>query len=329
MTTSVGSSVQPHDKQARVRQLGRLAAYAVVAICLAVMAVQIARHAGQIREVDWQFGWQTGVATFCIMFGQVAIGWISLCWLGCLGVKPYWKDVLRIHLVSQPLKYLPIGGIFNVTGQTAALGRLPGVGLPRSATAVALMQAIVFAGGVAWYGLTLCLQNNGNSTFGLLMIGVLPASLILLSMFRFWQGLPLRLVLKGSNQDANVRFRIAPDVPRLIAIALLGLIAWGLFGLSLVLITAQVITISVKMAMQLTGVMAAAWIVGFLSFVAPAGLGVRDVTMMVLLQPLLGEPLSVVIPVVSRLLWIVADLGNFFVGVIILRLRSLRPSPSI
>ncbi len=106
---------------------------------------------------------------------------------------------------------------------------------------------------------------------------------------------------------------------------LLALASWGLFGLSLVLIASQMVTIHVATAVQLSGVMSVAWMVGFISFVAPAGLGVRDAAMMVLLQPLLSDPVPVMLSLVTRLIWVTADLCNYFAALVFLRSSLPRP----
>ncbi len=109
--------------------------------------------------------------------------------------------------------------------------------------------------------------------------------------------------------------------------ALLGLAAFGLFGMSLVLITAQLTVLSPDAAFRIVGVMAASWLLGFVSFVVPAGIGVRDAAMMALLLPILGEPWSVVVPVFSRVLWVLADLCNLVLSLVVKGRRIPQPGP--
>ena len=309
-------------RSARLRKLARWAGYLVAAACIAVMGVRVVERSSRIRDVEWRIGWQTPAAIGCVMCGQVASAGITYLWLLSLGAKPDWSRVMSIHLTAQPLKYLPIGGVFNLVGQTTGLGQLPGVGLPRAALAVGLMQAVVIAGGAAWYGVTLCLRSRDFIGLGMLLIGILPLMLLGVSRFRFWRAILLRRFMRNRDGEDHVDLRIGADLQKLVAIGLLALIAWGAFGLSLVLITSQLTVVSVETAIALSGAMAAAWLAGFLSMVAQAGIGVRDVTMMALLGPIVGDPYSVVVSVISRVLWTLADLCSFVVGILFPRLRS-------
>jgi glycosyltransferase 2 family protein len=58
-----------------------------------------------------------------------------------------------------------------------------------------------------------------------------------------------------------------------------------------------------------TGAFAAAWCAGFLLVVAPAGAGAREAALILLLGGVLTGPQATVVAVVSRLLFVVGDLG--------------------
>jgi glycosyltransferase 2 family protein len=61
--------------------------------------------------------------------------------------------------------------------------------------------------------------------------------------------------------------------------------------------------------LQVTGAFAGAWCVGFLLVVAPAGVGMREAALILLLGSSMSRPQATVVAVVSRLLFIAADLG--------------------
>ena len=56
------------------------------------------------------------------------------------------------------------------------------------------------------------------------------------------------------------------------------------------------------------GAYALAWVAGFLVFFAPAGAGARELTLVVLLAPVLERPEALAVAVVSRVLSVVGDL---------------------
>jgi uncharacterized membrane protein YbhN (UPF0104 family) len=58
-----------------------------------------------------------------------------------------------------------------------------------------------------------------------------------------------------------------------------------------------------------TGGFAVAWCAGFLLVVAPAGAGVREAALVLVLGGTLARPQAWVVALVSRLLFVVGDLG--------------------
>ena len=70
-----------------------------------------------------------------------------------------------------------------------------------------------------------------------------------------------------------------------------------------------------------TGAFALAWLVGFLVVIAPAGAGVREVTLVFLLQSAATGPQALSLALVSRFLMTAADAIGFAVGVAIGRGR--------
>jgi glycosyltransferase 2 family protein len=60
---------------------------------------------------------------------------------------------------------------------------------------------------------------------------------------------------------------------------------------------------------QATAAFAAAWCAGFLLVVAPAGAGVREAALVLLLGGAITRPAAVVVAVLSRLLFVLGDLG--------------------
>jgi uncharacterized membrane protein YbhN (UPF0104 family) len=73
------------------------------------------------------------------------------------------------------------------------------------------------------------------------------------------------------------------------------------------------------MGIRLGGLMAVSWVAGVLSVGVPAGLGVRDSILMLLLQRVLPSPWPVTVPIVSRLVWVAADLLNLIPGALLNR----------
>ncbi len=309
----------------------------VAVLAFALIGRQAYLQLDSIRTIQWHFGWLTALALICIMLGQCAVGSITFVGLKAFGAKPSWSAVVNIHLLSQAAKYLPAGGFFNVAAQALALGRLPSVGAARAARAIGAMMITLCVAAGAWAGLGLWLDRL-QPTWGIAVgLGALVLCAVGIRSRRAgnWltRGVPLEARppmpdFPGATMADEPPVTTTPSTQAVAKMALLGLAAFALFGMSLVLITVQLTAISPELAFRMVGVMAASWLLGFISFVVPAGIGVRDAAMMALLLPILGEPWAVVVPVLSRLLWVLADLCNLVFSLAVVRRRVPQPDPA-
>jgi hypothetical protein len=87
------------------------------------------------------------------------------------------------------------------------------------------------------------------------------------------------------------------------------LVSWLAYGLHVWVLAAQFGAGGPPLVARATGAFAAAWCAGFLLVVAPAGAGVREAALVLLLGGVLTRPEATVVAVVSRLLFVVGDLG--------------------
>jgi len=290
----------------------------VAGACLAYVLRQALAQADQIRASDYQPGWLTLLAVPCVMLGQLAVGSITFLLLRLLGARAGWVAVVRIHLMAQVAKYLPIGGVLNVAAQANGLARLPEVGTARAVGVLPLSLGTILASAVTWFGVTALLGAAYPWWVAAVAVPALPVFWGLLYSRRLWQSRPARLLAKYVSRNTLVE-AVALHLGARFLLLPIGLAAWILFGSSLVLIAGQFAPVEARAAIRIAGAMAASWVLGFLSFVVPAGLGVREAAMMTLLEPLVPPPGPVLIPLVSRLVCMMADLLNLLVAVALLR----------
>lgn len=346
---SPGRNVVARDREGpsppRRRIAVRVAGLALAIACIVLFAREAALRWNDIRAIEWRWGWQTTAAVACIVLGHIAAARLTHDCLRMFGGAPHWPHVLRVHLLSQAAKYLPVGGVLNVAAQTAGLARLSGVGPRRGALGVVCMTAIVCAGGVSWFGLALLVPDNDRATLpgaftgmGWAFLLALPAVILVVAQSWFWRRLAARLTSAAPNDAPGAPpLSGSPDadaggvVPRsrgalVGSIALMGTATMGLFGASLAFLAAQVTTVELLTGVRLVGCMSAAWVLGFLSFLVPAGMGVRDYSLMVLMRAIVPEPWPVVIPAVSRLVWLATEIACFLAAASTLPRRNSRAS---
>jgi len=88
---------------------------------------------------------------------------------------------------------------------------------------------------------------------------------------------------------------------------ILYLIAWLFHGFSFQLLGKAIFVDSYKIGFELVPIFATGWLIGYLSF-TPAGLGVREGTILVLLSSILPNSLAALLVILHRLLWIFTEL---------------------
>ena len=83
---------------------------------------------------------------------------------------------------------------------------------------------------------------------------------------------------------------------------------WLFCGLAFFLFVNSIHRVSWGKLVPITGTFAIAWIIGFLSFITPGGLGVREGALSVLLANYMPAPMAIVVALLSRIWFIAAEL---------------------
>jgi uncharacterized membrane protein YbhN (UPF0104 family) len=225
--------------------------------------------------------------TFCSMLSWRAV-------LADLGSPLGPKAAVRIFFVGQLGKYLP-GSLWPVVAQME-LGRSHGVPRKRSAVAALLVIVVALTAGGLLAAATLPWAAAGELRPYRWVFLAPAAGLVLLvpSVFakvttfglRILRRQPLEQGLSGRGVVTALAWAVAQ---------------WALWGVPVWLLTDASLPL-------VLGAYALAWIAGFVFLVAPAGAGVREAALVLLLGPAIGNDAALGVAIVARLLTTVADL---------------------
>ena len=222
----------------------------------------------------------------------------------------------RLYFLTQIGKYLP-GSIWPVVAQME-MGREQGISVARSGLAAVLNLVVGLATG-AVVGLVALIAGNGSAGGYWWLVAALPLLLLALQpvVIRWAVALVLRLTRRpAAPMDLSGR--------GIAVAAAWSLAMWLLFGLHVHVLVAALDGGGIVRSI---GAYALAWVVGFLVFVAPAGAGARELSLVLLLSPPLGRPAALAVAVVSRVVGIVADVVVALLGIAaekVLRPRATR-----
>lgn len=243
-------------------------------------------------------GWM-GLALLSAALGMVAIG---LGWwrtLSAVGVQTGALPALSWYFVGQMGKYVP-GGIWPVVGRGELASRGP-VGRGRGYGAVLLSVGVTYLAALLLLALLLPLDPTGLRRIWsvALVILLLPVGFALLhprvftwilTTLRSGLGWDLKLIVPGWGTSAAL---VGLHVP-----------AWILVG-----IANWCVAVALLGPVPLADVMFAAvlaWVVGFLAFPVPGGIGVREAVFTLAATSLSGG-MAAAVAVVSRAVFMGVD----------------------
>jgi glycosyltransferase 2 family protein len=200
---------------------------------------------------------------------------------------------LRAYFISQMGKYVP-GKLLVIAMRIAMLGK---IGISKTAVGItALYESIVWAGSGALVGVLLLPGSLWEGLRAELRARQTEPP----EINRYWLILPLALAsigMVGLNRFVNrlIRWRKGADAAQLPRVnlhwVLLGLLwdslGWLVLGLSLMLmlngLQPEAFPFTIDAYRDLASIAAIAFIFGFVAFMMPAGFGVRDIALQLLL----------------------------------------------
>ena len=300
----------------RGRLLARIFGLLLVAASFAYLAA-LARQAAGLPRLRWDgaavAGFAASVGLYQIALAGGAAAWTVL--LAATGERPRYLSVLAIQLVSQAAKYLP-GNVGQYAGRTvlaARQGHAPANVLVTLVveTACALIAGAAFAlatlvpaGRSPWGGEAL-LWRAGSVLLAAGAAGILAGRLFKHPRFR-------RLVRLSPVPEGDGR---GPGRGAWLTCIGCNWASFVLLGLCAALL-ARTFFGAVAPFPELAGVFAAAWVAGFVTPGAPAGLGVREAVLAGGLRPLYGPDVALALPLLFRMMTVTGDgvafaLGNF------------------
>lgn len=224
----------------------------------------------------------------------------------------FWAG-MRVWFLSAIIRYIP-GNIWQPLGMTVLCSRR-GIRAEATLISVVLFQAVTLLGSLPLAAAYFLFTGN---------MGLLTASVGGMAPWLAWLGMGAVLLfvlrpgwLFGVMNWLLVKVGRTPlpvtiSSPRLLALILAGSISWIVWGLTFAAITFAAVEIPAqRMAGDLVHFVAAypmAYVIGYLSFLTPSGLGVREGALFFWLEPVIGGGVATVAAISMRLLTTAGEL---------------------
>jgi glycosyltransferase 2 family protein len=276
---------------------------AVLAAFLGALGWSLAARWEEVRPLLGQLSMPSlAVALAAVLAGILAT---FLCWravLADLGGRLPVAAGARVFFLGQLGKYLP-GSLWPVMAQME-LGRDHQVPERASGAAVGVFLLLVVGTGLAVAAVAAPLMGTDAVQAYWWLLAVLPLAL-------------LAVVPPVLNRLLALAVRLARRPPLPVPLSTAGVLraagwalaSWLAYGVHVWVLAGALGAGGTLLAARATGAFAASWCAGFLVLVAPAGAGVREAALVLLLGAVLPRSQATVVAVLSRLLFVLGDLG--------------------
>lgn len=281
-----------------IRHLKRVLKYLLPILIFLFLGKSIYSNWQQIREYPWQFDFP--LLALSALLGST---WFFLrTWIWWQLVRemhehvPYWP-AFRVFMISEVARYVP-GKIWQYVSRIylAEKYNIPPA-LTLTSALVELLMMMVAAGAVSLANASRILPALEEQYRPLLLLALLVAiALVHPRSLKLWS----RILAKFLNQEwipFDVRYS------HLVMILVASLVTWAISGAGFALFVQALTDAGDGRMVQLTTIFAASWLIGLLAIVVPAGVGVREGIMTILLAALMPHPTAAVLAIASRL-WV-------------------------
>ena len=296
-----------------IRRWWRLIQPLFLALAFVFIALLLRSQWGELSRHTWRIspGWL--LLSGLLMLG----GWSVEVWLwrfalARLGGELAYADALHIWFASILVRYIP-GNVWQPLGMTV-LARQRGVRVEATVGSIALYQAVNLLSVLPIAALYLLTVGD----FGLLepWLGGATNWLVALAgagvaLFLLRPGWLIGLLNWALIKAGRPMLEAALTTAQLLRLLLVAVLAWLCWGSSFAAITFGLTVYTAnEMAAVLPHLLAAfpiAYAVGYLSFITPSGLAVREGVLYLLLAPLLGGGPTTIAALAIRLWQVILE----------------------
>lgn len=290
-----------------VQKLGKRALQiGLPVIILALFVYQVKKNWADLTAYTFQLNpWLLALAFLGFMLQELSYGLIWRAILARLGSHLGLRTCLRIYLASEFVRYIP-GNVWHVLTRILWVSKY-GVSRPVAFASMAIELITKLAAGLLVFSISLLFWQDFGKVSSLLQ-GSLLDILGIASIIALFIGLHPR-ILSGVLNWALCRLKREPIELTLrygdiLFITLAWCVSWIVAGTAFYILLLALWPAAPIVAWPICiGIYAIAWDIGFVSFITPSGLGIREAAIVALFALALPLPtgLATIMALLSRL----------------------------
>jgi len=300
------------DRVSQNRGLKTIAALVVAGVSFLFLGFGLYRHWRELARYEWSIDYGyllISSAIYPVAFILIASVWSLV--IGRLGGFSDYVGNLQIYCYSGLAKYVP-GTFWYVLGRAYFYEKK---GVAKSLTALGSLWELAlaaFSGLLVYLPLTICSGRMYVAPLNYLLLLLIPLGFVVL----YPPGLhaALKYVLKG--RAGNIGLIRSRDALAWVA---LYVCAWLLGGLAFYLQANMIFPVPLVHLPAVASFLVISGVISHLAFFIPAGLGIREVSLSLLLSSYVPFGIAVVIALVFRLWMTVSEVFWTFVTLLVCR----------
>ncbi|NIM99723.1 MAG: hypothetical protein GTO24_17105 [candidate division Zixibacteria bacterium] len=262
-----------------------------------------------LLRYEWHFKYHLLFGSFLLLaLNYLIAAYVWTLILKMLGRSVSFSQSFRITYLSAAGKYIP-GRIWTYVSQVYLADK---AGLLKRSTLVSMALMFITYNGVALLFFTWTLLLWEDVPTGLVVMLISLFSMLLLFLLRpkiLSKGVGFFLeFFKSKESRLNVGYE---DILFLLGLLILDRVIFSMFAYLLI---NSFLTLDLVAAIKLSGIFSVALFLGMVTFVAPAGLGVREAVQSYLLSLFLPISTAILIPLVLRVSMTSGELLCFVVA---------------
>jgi hypothetical protein len=212
---------------------------------------------------------------------------------------------LRINALATLPKYAP-GKVWGILGKVY-LAKKEGVSEHGCVITISLETILFLLGGVILFLLTASSVAKGKVPYAFYLI-LIPVCLIITYP---------KILIKITNLFLKLFRRplidFMPSYLQILELLLLYTLSWVIQGIGIYFLFKSFVAISFNNLLFISGVHAFSWVMGFISIVTPAGLGVKESIFSYFLSTLLPSGIATLCALVVRIWGTIGEVGYFVI----------------
>jgi len=294
----------------KTRQFMKLILRNVILFLIIIFLVRyLIENWNKIAQFDYEFDWLYLSLSFLSLFG--ALFFLPLALGNIVELVKYkisLKKMCMVLFYSQIAKYLP-GGIWGYVGRLY-LYKKEGMSSRDASTCVFLETLLVFLSGIFVFFMSIWfldripsiewIPDNYITEIGIFVLIILLLLIHPRILNLLWGLIPAKISKDELQFDYSYFSLLKP--------ALFLVFFWLGIGGGFWLLIRSFFYIDFRLLPMMVGAYILAWIVGFLAFFTPGGLGAREAVLVLSLNMYLPVYISAMMAIASRIWWIMGEL---------------------